>query len=102
MDDPSEYSAEPANLRLLRRLVTTLLAVMIIGFLTLIFMFVMRFSDNNQTFQISDITLPIGVSATAYTQGDNWYAIIDEKNNILIFNKSDNTLRQTIKIQKEK
>lgn len=102
MDDPSEYSAEPANLRLLRRLVTTLLAVMIIGFLTLIFMFVMRFSDNNQTFQIGDITLPIGVSATAYTQGDNWYAIIDEKNKILIFNKSDNTLRQTIKIQKEK
>ena len=102
MDDPSEYSAEPATLRLLRRLVTTLLAVMIIGFLTLIFMFVMRFSDNNQTFQISDITLPIGVSATAYTQGDNWYAIIDEKNKILIFNKSDNTLRQTIKIQKEK
>jgi hypothetical protein len=102
MDDPSEYSAEPANLRLLRRLVTTLLAVMIIGFLTLIFMFVMRFSDNNQTFQISDITLPIGVSATAYTQGDNWYAIVAEKNKILIFNKSDNTLRQTIKIQKEK
>ena len=102
MDDPSEYSAEPANLRLLRRLVTTLLAVMIIGFLTLIFMFVMRFSDNNQTFQISDITLPIGVSATAYTQGDNWYAIVDKKNKILIFNKSDNTLRQTIKIQKEK
>ena len=102
MDDPLEYSAEPANLRLLRRLVTTLLAVMIIGFLTLIFMFVMRFSDNNQTFQISDITLPIGVSATAYTQGDNWYAIVDEKNKILIFNKSDNTLRQTIKIQKEK
>ena len=102
MDDPSEYSAEPANLRLLRRLVTTLLAVMIIGFLTLIFMFVMRFSDNNQTFQISDITLPIGVYATAYTQGDNWYAIVDEKNKILIFNKSDNTLRQTIKIQKEK
>lgn len=100
MDDPSEYLAEPANLRLLRRLVTTLLAVMIIGFLTLIFMFVMRFSDNNQTFQISDITLPIGVSATAYTQGDNWYAIVDEKNKILIFNKSDNTLRQTIKIQK--
>ena len=102
MDDPSEYSAEPANLRLLRRLVTTLLAVMIIGFLTLIFMFVMRFSDNNQTFQLSDITLPIGFSATAYTQGDNWYAIVDEKNKILIFNKSDNTLRQTIKIQKEK
>ena len=102
MDDPSEYSAEPANLKLLRRLVTTLLAVMIIGFLTLIFMFVMRFSENNQRFQISDITLPIGVSATAYTQGDNWYAIVDEKSKILIFNKSDNTLRQTIKIQKEK
>ncbi|MDC1455864.1 DUF6476 family protein, partial [Amylibacter sp.] len=77
MDDPLEYSAEPANLKLLRRLVTTLLAIMIIGFITLIFMFVMRFSNNNQTFQVNDITLPIGVSATAYTQGDNWYAIVD-------------------------
>ncbi|MDB9716145.1 DUF6476 family protein [Amylibacter sp.] len=101
MDDPLEYSAEPANLKLLRRLVTTLLAIMIIGFITLIFMFVMRFSNNNQTFQVNDITLPIGFSATAYTQGDNWYAIVDNTNKILIFNKSDNTLRQTIIIEQE-
>ena len=101
MDDPSEFSVEPTNLKLLRRLVTTLLAVMIIGFITLIFMFVMRFSNNNQTFQVNDITLPIGVSATAYTQGDNWYAIVDNTNKILIFNKSDNTLRQTIIIEQE-
>ena len=64
-------------------------------------MFVMRFSNNNQTFQVNDITLPIGVSATAYTQGDNWYAIVDNTKKILIFNKSDNTLRQTIIIEQE-
>ena len=64
-------------------------------------MFVMRFSNNSQTFQVNDITLPIGVSATAYTQGDNWYAIVDNTKKILIFNKSDNTLRQTIIIKQE-
>ena len=99
MDDPSEFSLEPTNLKLLRRLVTTLLAVMIIGFITLIFMFVMRFQSNNQTFKLNDITLPIGTSATAYTQGDDWYAIVDDANKILIFNKVDNTLRQTINIK---
>ncbi|MDA8761389.1 DUF6476 family protein [Amylibacter sp.] len=99
MDDPSEFSVEPTNLKLLRRLVTTLLAVMIIGFITLIFMFVMRFQSNNQTFKLNDITLPIGTSATAYTQGDDWYAIVDDANKILIFNKVDNTLRQTINIK---
>ena len=99
MDDPSEFSVEPTNLKLLRRLVTTLLAVMIIGFITLIFMFVMRFQSNNQTFKLNDITLPIGTSATAYTQGDDWYAIVDDANKILIFNKIDNTLRQTINIK---
>ncbi|MDB2337876.1 DUF6476 family protein [Amylibacter sp.] len=99
MDDPSEFSVEPTNLKLLRRLVTTLLAVMIIGFITLIFMFVMRFQSNNQTFKLNDITLPIETSATAYTQGDDWYAIVDDANKILIFNKVDNTLRQTINIK---
>tara|TARA_B110000908_G_scaffold332_1_gene434 strand:+ start:6401 stop:6706 length:306 start_codon:yes stop_codon:yes gene_type:complete len=99
MDDPSEFSVEPTNLKILRRLVTTLLAVMIIGFITLIFMFVMRFQSNNQTFKLNDITLPIGTSATAYTQGDDWYAIVDDANKILIFNKVDNTLRQTINIK---
>jgi hypothetical protein len=99
MDDPSEFSVEPTNLKILRRLVTTLLTVMIIGFITLIFMFVMRFQSNNQTFKLNDITLPIGTSATAYTQGDDWYAIVDDANKILIFNKVDNTLRQTINIK---
>ena len=99
MDDPSEFSVEPTNLKLLRRLVTTLLAVMIIGFITLIFMFVMRFQSNNQTFKLNDITLPIGTSATAYTQGDDWYAIVDDANKLLIFNKVDNTIRQTINIK---
>ncbi|MDE0765771.1 MAG: DUF6476 family protein [Amylibacter sp.] len=99
MDNPSEFSTEPTNLKLLRRLVTTLLIVMIIGFITLILMFVMRFPTSNQTNQLENITLPIGISATAYTKGDDWYAIIDEQNKIHIFNQSDNSLRQTIQIK---
>ena len=62
-------------------------------------MFVMRFPSYNQTNQLENITLPIGISATAYTQVDDWYAIIDDQNIIYIFNLNDNSLRQTIKIE---
>ncbi|MGY9053445.1 MAG: DUF6476 family protein [Rhodobacterales bacterium] len=74
---------------------------MIIGFITLILMFVMRFPSYNQTNQLENITLPIGISATAYTQGDDWYAIIDDQNIIHIFNLNDNSLRQTIQIKSQ-
>mgnify|MGYP006072508221 FL=1 len=64
-------------------------------------MFVMRFPSYNQTNQLENITLPIGISATAYTQGDDWYAIIDDQNIIHIFNLNDNSLRQTIQIKSQ-
>jgi hypothetical protein len=61
----------------------------------------MRFPSYNQTNQLENITLPIGISATAYTQGDDWYAIIDDQNIIHIFNLNDNSLRQTIQIKSQ-
>jgi len=64
-------------------------------------MFVMRFPSYNQTNQLENITLPIGISATAYTQGDDWYAIIEDQNIIHIFNLNDNSLRQTIQIKSQ-
>lgn len=64
-------------------------------------MFVMRFPTSNQTNQLENITLPIGISATAYTQGDDWYAIIEDQNIIHIFNLNDNSLRQTIQIKSQ-
>tara|TARA_R110002096_G_scaffold7102_7_gene31521 strand:+ start:395 stop:700 length:306 start_codon:yes stop_codon:yes gene_type:complete len=98
MDDPSEFPAEPTNLKLLRRLVTTLLIVMIVGFIALIVMLVMRFPSSTPTNQLTDITLPAGITATAYTKGADWFAIVDDADTIRIYNQSDNSLRQTINI----
>jgi hypothetical protein len=46
MNELSNDIPEPGNLRLLRRLVTTLIVVMILGFLTLIAMLVMRLAPS--------------------------------------------------------
>ena len=68
-------------------------------------MFVMRFPSYNQTNQLENITLPNGMcpylQTCAYTQGDDWYAIIDDQNIIHIFNLNDNSLRQTIQIKSQ-
>ncbi len=98
MEDPSEFPAEPTNLKMLRRLVTTLLIVMIVGFIALILMLVMRFPSSKPTNPLTNLTIPAGINATAYTQGDDWFAIVDDGNTIHIYNQSDNSLRQTIKI----
>jgi hypothetical protein len=74
---------------------------MIVGFIALILMLVMRFPSSNDTNRLSDITIPSGINATAYTQGDDWFAIVDDQNTIHIYNQSDKTLRQTIIIAPE-
>jgi hypothetical protein len=45
------------------------------------------------------ITLSDGSTATAFTQGDTWYAIVTSENQILIYNRTDGELRQTIEIK---
>ncbi|MDG1169066.1 MAG: DUF6476 family protein [Sulfitobacter sp.] len=93
MDDP----IEPANLRFLRRLVTVLTAVMICGVLVVIGLLVTRL--NRDTPILPDqITLPQGAQARAFTQGPDWYAIVTDKNEILIFDRLTGSLRQTVKL----
>lgn len=48
----------------------------------------------------SDLTLPEGLRATAYTQGEGWSAIVTDSQQILIFD-SEGNLRQTIAIELE-
>lgn len=100
MSDPSsELPEEPANLRLLRRLVTTLMVVMILGLITIVGLFVMRFGQIGTTTNAfpNVITLPEGEIATAYTQGDGWYAVVTQSNQILIYG-ADGALMQTVKV----
>ena len=88
---------EPANLRFLRRLVTVLTTVMICGVLVIIALLVTRISDRGPDLP-SSITLPDGTTATAFTQGDTWYAIITADSQILIYDRLSSALRQTITI----
>ncbi|MBM1631469.1 hypothetical protein JQV27_01360 [Sulfitobacter mediterraneus] len=93
MDDP----IEPANLRFLRRLVTVLTTVMICGVLVVIGLLVTRLNRNSPILP-QEIALPEGASAVAFTQGPDWYAIVTNRDEILIYDRLTGTLRQTVTI----
>lgn len=94
MDDLSE----PANLRFLRRMVTVLTAVMILGVVVVIGLLVTRLSRNTPVLP-SEIALPNGAKATAFTQAADWYAVVTDKNEILIFDRMTGALRQTVMVE---
>jgi len=69
---------EPANLRFLRRLVTVLTATMILGLLTIVALFVIKFMGpvTARLTLPAEITLPAGQTATAVTQGTSWIGVV--------------------------
>jgi hypothetical protein len=99
IDQNSSNYQEPGNLRFLRVLVTILTATMIIGLLAIFALLVMRFSAQTALLLPDTITLPSGTAATAFTQGPDWYAVVTTTDEILIFNRADSTLRQTLQIR---
>jgi hypothetical protein len=88
---------EPANLRFLRRLVTTLTAVMIVGLLVLIGLIVIRLQQPSVTLP-EVITLPSGETASAYTQGRGWYAVVTQSNKIVIYDAETGDIRKTVNV----
>lgn len=42
------------------------------------------------------VTLPDGSTATAFTIGSDWFGIVTESDEILIYDRATGTLRQTI------
>ena len=94
MDDP----IEPANLRFLRRLVTVLTAVMICGVLVVIGLLVTRLNRDSPILP-KEIAVPDGAKATAFTQGPDWYAVVTDHNEILVFDRLTGKLRQTVQIK---
>lgn len=102
MNDQSQIEPpEPANLRLLRRLVTVLTATMIAGFLILIALLVIRLPDitADRHLPLPDaITLPDGTQAAAFTQGPDWYAVVTTDDRILIYDRATGVLRQSVAI----
>ena len=98
MTDPLDDAPEPANLRFLRRLVTVLTAVMIGGLVLIVALLVIRFSTQRQVVP-DTISLPGGITAEAFTMTPDWYAVVtDQGRQILIFNRADGKLTQTIDV----
>ena len=88
---------EPANLKFLRLLVTSLTAIMIVGVLVVIALLVTRLRDTGPSLP-AEITLPDGARATAFTQGQGWYAVVTEDNRLLVFNRTSGALVQEVAI----
>lgn len=100
MNDAPMLPEEPANLKFLRRLVTVLTGTMIVGVVVIIGLLVMRINTKPAVLALPDsITLPDGASASAYTVGKGWYAVVTTRNEILIFDRESGALRQTIQIK---
>ena len=72
---------------------------MILGFLVIVALFVIRFSEATPIAVPDRITLPDGTIPMAYTKGNGWYAVVTADNQILIFDAQSGVMRQTIEIR---
>lgn len=89
---------EPANLTFLRRLVVILTATMIGGVLIIIVLIVMRFYDVPPPLP-ETLSLPDGQRALSFTQGPDWFAVVTDENQILIYDRITGQLRQQIYVE---
>ena len=77
---------------------TGLTVTMIFGFLTIVVIFVMRFGTTAHLDLPESIALPEGTGATAFTQGTDWFAVVTDGDEILIYSRGTGDLRQRIQI----
>ena len=98
MDDDRIPEEDARNLRFLRRLVTALSATMILGVLAIVILLVIRLQAPSGPFVPDAIVLPDGVTATAYTQGTGWIAIVTSQDEILIYDPDGHALLRRIPI----
>ncbi|WP_090221024.1 DUF6476 family protein [Epibacterium ulvae] len=96
---PSEFQQEePAQLKFLRRLITTLTAVMICGLVVVVALLVIRLSDDGPDLP-ENIALPDGIEAKAVTFGEGWIAIVTADDRILVLNNLTGQIQQEILIK---
>ena len=86
----------PKNLRFLQRLVTMLTASMIVGILVIVTLLVIKIRSEDLNFP-NNLLLPDGTKPVAFTQTKDWYSVVTEDNDILIY-KNDGTLIKSIKV----
>ncbi|MEM7720081.1 MAG: DUF6476 family protein [Pseudomonadota bacterium] len=96
-----EEAPETGTLKYLKTLVTGLTLTMIVGLVTIVALLVIRFTEARAVTFPDEITLPDGVVATAFTQGETWYAIVTQGDEILIYSRLTGALSQRIAIETE-
>ncbi|MEQ9240118.1 DUF6476 family protein [Roseovarius indicus] len=98
-ENSQEQPVDAGTVKYLRILVTTLSATMILGFIIIVVLFVIRFSDAMGPTLPDVITLPDGTTPTAFTRGAGWYAVVTSDDQILIFDLESGDLRQTLQVE---
>ncbi|MGX9349809.1 DUF6476 family protein [Shimia sp. W99] len=96
--DQSPEPVEPANLKVLRLMVTGLTGVMIVGLVVVVALIVIRFRDSGPVLP-EDITLPDGARAHAVTAAEGWFAVVTDDDRILIYDRITGALRQEIEVK---
>ena len=82
-------------------MVTTLIVVMIVGFLVIVGLFIARLTTPRAAATLTlpaSITLPEGARATGFTVGPGWVGVVTEDSRILIYDADSGALRQTLQI----
>lgn len=76
---------------------------MIAGMALLVVLFATRLGGRDATDTLrlpSSITLPEGARAMAITQGQGWWAVVTDSDEILIYDAETGTLRQTVAVER--
>ena len=79
-------------------MVTVLTTVMILGVVVVIGLLVTRLTRDTPILPY-EITLPDGAKAVAFTQAADWYAIVTDAGEILVFDRMSGALRQTVVVE---
>ena len=76
---------------------TVLTVIMICGVVTVVGLLVIRLNADPAPLPLPDrITLPDGTIATSFAVGSDWYGIVTQDDQILIYDQVTGTLRQTV------
>lgn len=88
MDNSPDPAPEPANLRFLRGLVTVLTGVMIVGLVTLIVLFVMRFPAPPAAVPLpGTLELPAGTEAVGLTYTPDRILVVTRDDRVLVLDR---------------
>ena len=93
MQDPTKTEESVPHLLFLRFLVTVLTLTMIVGIIVIITLFITRF--NKQELPIPEkLNLPSDSKPVAFTQTKSWFGVVDDNDQLFIFNLNGNLIQK--------